>query len=133
MAFTSHPTRLSTPTRPFSWANSFTSALNIGSSYTETQSVTLPYGISGNYYLLVFVDDNRYAGYQGPGAVLEYQDEGNNITALPMQVLPTSLPDLQVTAVTAPGAGYRESNARRLMDRHQHQPGTDPSRTDDLE
>ena len=34
-------------------------ALNIGSSYTETQSVTLPYGISGNYYLLVFVDDNR--------------------------------------------------------------------------
>jgi len=76
--------------------------LDIGSSYTETQSVTLPYGISGNYYILVFVDDNRYENYQGPGLVLEYQDEGNNITAAPMQVLPTPLPDLQVTAVTAP-------------------------------
>ena len=70
----------------------------MGASYTETLNVTIPYGISGNYYILVFTDETT----EGMGRVLEFQDEGNNITAAPLQVLPTSLPDLQVTAVNVP-------------------------------
>src|SRR5262249_52762968 len=67
--------------------------LAMGQSYTRTANVQIPYGIAGDYYLLVFVDDDRY-GVNG-GAVKEFQDEGNNITAVPQQVLPTALPDLQ--------------------------------------
>ncbi len=72
--------------------------LALGQSYTKTANVQIPYGISGNYYLLVFVDDDRNRA--NGGLVREFQDEGNNITAVPQQVLPTVLPDLQVTAVT---------------------------------
>ena len=39
--------------------------------------------------------------------MLEFQDEGNNITALPMQVLADSLPDLQVTRSRAPSRSQR--------------------------
>ena len=78
-------------------------ALAIGASYTATLNVTLPYGISGNFYILVFTDDDTVNGIFSPmGRVPEFQDEGNNITAVPMQVLPTPLPDLQVTALTVP-------------------------------
>ena len=84
--------------------------LDMGASYTETLNVTLPYGISGSYYILVFTDDSTIHGsgylanaeYPGMGDVLEFQDEGNNITAKPLTVLPTALPDLQVTEVDVP-------------------------------
>ncbi len=74
--------------------------LAMGASYTETQDVTLPYGISGTYYVLVFTDDYAITG--GMGQVQEFQDEGNNITSAPLQVLPTPLPDLQVTSIDVP-------------------------------
>ncbi len=71
-----------------------------GASYTGTLTVTLPYGISGPYYLVVFTDDAAIDGSMGQ--VQEFQDEGNNITAAPLQVLPTPLPDLQVSSITVP-------------------------------
>ena len=73
----------------------------MGASYTETLNVTLPYGISGTYYILVYTDDAAVVN-GGMGQVLEFQDEGNNLTDAPLQVLPTPLPDLQVTAIDVP-------------------------------
>ena len=78
---------------------SHSAVLAKGDSYTTTRNVTLPYGISGNYYILVFTDE---AIRDNKGKVPEFQDEGNNITSKPLQVLPTLLPDLQVTALDVP-------------------------------
>ncbi len=74
--------------------------LAMGASYTQTLMVGLPYGISGNYYIVVFTDDSAF--YTSMGNIQEFQDEGNNITAVPMQVLPTPLPDLRVTEIDVP-------------------------------
>ncbi len=74
--------------------------LAAGASYSGTLNVTLPYGISGAYYLVVFTDDLALDGSMGK--VQEFQDEGNNITAMPLQVNATPLPDLQVSSVTVP-------------------------------
>ena len=71
-----------------------------GASYSGTLNVTLPYGISGTYYIVVFTDDAAIDGSMGK--VQEFQDEGNNITAVPLQVLATPLPDLQVSSITVP-------------------------------
>ncbi len=73
------------------------SILDMGDSYTNTQDVTLPDGISGNFYILVYTSDPD----RSP-VVQQFQDDGNNITAVPLEVLAESLPDLQVTAVDVP-------------------------------
>jgi hypothetical protein len=87
------------------------SILATGASYTQTLNVPLPYGIGGNFYILVFTDSDvtgtiDVAGVSGGGtmgAVPEFQGEGNNITYAPMPVDPNPPPDLQVTAVAAVG------------------------------
>ena len=45
---------------------------------------------------------DRLARILARGKVPEFQDEGNNITALPLAIDPATPPDLQVTAITAP-------------------------------
>jgi hypothetical protein len=61
-------------------------------------SVTLPEGIAGDYYVLVFTDDTNGSLWQ----VMEFQDEGNNITARAMPVTLSNPPDLQVTHISLP-------------------------------
>ena len=89
--------------------------LKIGASYTVTLNVRLPDGIGGNFDLLAFVDANVRANVAldvpglGPdgsgdlGRVLEYQGEGNNITAAALPITMRPPPDLQVAVVTATG------------------------------
>ena len=73
-------------------------ALPIGQGYTQSQSVTLPRGLSGTYYIFVCADRND--------VVLEL-DENNNCAQSPTPIQ-ISLPppvDLVVTSVSVPGPG----------------------------
>jgi hypothetical protein len=102
------------------WHDDFLAA---GSSYTATTTVQIPYGISGNFYLLVYTDTTieelppplgnglvnlareprQLVLIGGMGAVEEFRDEGNNLSAPQLlPVLASTLPDLQVTSVQAP-------------------------------
>jgi hypothetical protein len=94
--------------------------LKMGASYDQQMDVQIPDGIEGSYYLIVYT--NAYIGKAqilGPlgqgldipapsgsnaklGAVGEYRDYGNNLSALAVQVKLAPLPDLQVTAVDVP-------------------------------
>ena len=66
-------------------------------------SVTLPDGISGDYYVSCFRRRQNLTFNPPPsGLVLEFQDEGNNITAQPLPITLTNPPDLQVTKITVP-------------------------------
>ena len=92
-----------------------------GASYTTTLDVRLPDGIHGDYYLLVFTDSNLLGQIGSPNIgleqyvdyvqsrVAEYQGEGNNITAVPLPILLTTPPDLQVTSVSAQGPDGSQS------------------------
>ncbi|HCO96831.1 MAG TPA: hypothetical protein DIU00_23310, partial [Phycisphaerales bacterium] len=87
-----------------------------GQTYSSTANVTIPDGIEGDYYVLVFTDSNIDGPLPpgGPGIsfdgksdlilarVLEYRDEGNNVTAEPITIILTEPPDLQVSEVIAP-------------------------------
>ncbi len=90
--------------------------LGAGDSYTATLDVRIPDGIQGTYDILVFTDSNETSSTPAPdtaglagdgsgafGRVAEFQGEGNNITASPLQVILTPLPDLRVTSVIAAG------------------------------
>ena len=68
--------------------------LAVNQQYSVSTSVTLPIGISGNYYIIVEADSN--------GAVFEAGFQNDNTNSTPVQVLLTPPPDLAVTAVTAP-------------------------------
>jgi hypothetical protein len=91
--------------------------LAVGASYDASLDVTLPESIGGTFYVLVFTDANVTALHPSQsvldtsglkfeplpmGRVPEFLDEGNNITGTPLQVLPTPIPDLQVSTVTIP-------------------------------
>ncbi len=88
--------------------------LAAGSSYNVTLSAQVPDGIQGSWYLVVFTDSNLIGAPDTPGVsqefgvdpnmgrVEEFQGEGNNITAIPQQIILTPAPDLQVTVVNAP-------------------------------
>ncbi|WP_048324300.1 CARDB domain-containing protein, partial [Crocosphaera watsonii] len=84
--------------------------LSQGDDYTVNLDVDLPDGIQGDYYLLAYSDSN-IAGYLPPqpavvdfeayidpylARVGEYKDEGNNITATPINITLATPPDLQV-------------------------------------
>lgn len=86
-------------------------SLKQGQSYIGNSEFTLPDGIDGNFYLLVFTDSNITKGYnrltyesvsQTLSRVPEFQDEGNNITATPLTVTLQPPADLQVTSVIIP-------------------------------
>jgi subtilase family serine protease len=80
---------------------SHSGALVPGASYTQTQTVALPPGISGNYHIFVITD----VGNQ----VLEYGQEGNNTAVAVLPISLTPAPDLQVTSLSAP-AGTSEQD-----------------------
>ncbi|MFM6899465.1 MAG: CARDB domain-containing protein, partial [Microcystis panniformis] len=84
---------------------------------------TLPDGIEGNFYILVFSDSNisnarpvpyqyeygwrsgidfSYSPYRELARVPEFRDEGNNITAVPLPINLAVPPDLQVTTINIP-------------------------------
>ncbi|HEX29157.1 TPA: hypothetical protein ENG04_03660, partial [Candidatus Poribacteria bacterium] len=67
-----------------------------GDSYTQSQTVTLPIGISGPYYIFVQTDSTN--------SVYEHAWEENNIgrCSVPINVTLTPPPDLEVTSITAP-------------------------------
>ncbi|MGO9809269.1 MAG: Ig-like domain repeat protein, partial [Isosphaeraceae bacterium] len=72
--------------------------LSPGASYTESQAVTLPVGISGNYTLFVVVDALNQV-YQSSAGSIDSQ-------ALPINVTLTPPPDLEVSSVSAPMTAY---------------------------
>ncbi|MFH1842063.1 MAG: CARDB domain-containing protein [bacterium] len=101
--------------------------LKAGESYNATVPVTMPFDISGPFYVLAYTDSEVGPGFEGgvsdisprlagvsPGysvdqsaRVREFQGEGNNLTAISAQVTPFNAPDLQVTALTAPERAVR--------------------------
>ena len=74
-------------------------ALVPGASYTQSQSVTLPVGISGPYTLFLMVD-----------AFNEVYQSGVTIDSLglPINVTLSPPPDLEVSTVSAPTAAYTD-------------------------
>lgn len=71
------------------------SYLDVGDSYVSQLAVTLPRGISGNYYFLVKADVNNQ--------VNEFENEGDNLNfGGPTNVHLTPPPDLQPTSVSGP-------------------------------
>src|SRR5207302_7591044 len=74
-----------------------------GQSYTRTLNVQVPYGIAGDFHLLVFTDmtvieiggapqpnlagEQRFLRGGGMGYVLEFQDEANNLAAVPLHMM----------------------------------------------
>src|SRR5262249_37574145 len=69
-------------------------ALGAGESYSMTQSVTLPLGISGGYYVLAFVDARN--------DVPETDGGNNERTSASFSVALGTYADLEVTRVVAP-------------------------------
>ncbi|QGZ92576.1 CARDB domain-containing protein [Microcystis aeruginosa] len=99
------------------------SKLAAGDSYQGSLNVTLPDGVEGNFYILVFSDSNidnsssapynfeydwrsgidfDYSPYRELARVPEFRDEGNNITAVPLPINLAVPPDLQVTTINIP-------------------------------
>jgi hypothetical protein len=73
-----------------------TQALVSGESYSSTQNVTLPIGISGNFYLIVETDSDNTI-FEGA-----FEDNNQNYTATPIQVNLTPPPDLGVEILSIP-------------------------------
>ncbi|HUW30400.1 MAG TPA: CARDB domain-containing protein, partial [Planctomycetota bacterium] len=72
----------------------YNGTLGIGSPYTRTISVTLPHGISGQYWLIVRADINN--------ALLESNEDNNVKVSDPMQIEMSPYPELSVVSITAP-------------------------------
>ena len=86
-------------------------SLKQGQSYIGNSEFTLPDGIDGNFYLLVFTDSNITKGYSGLiyesvsqtlSRVPEFHDEGNNITATPLTITLQPPADLLISSVIIP-------------------------------
>src|SRR5262249_26086573 len=71
-----------------------TGTLDAGGSYQAQQTVTLPNGLSGTYYILVVVDRQNQ--------VRETGAESNNLASKATQVALAPYADLIVSSVTAP-------------------------------
>jgi len=97
--------------------------LKPGESYTASATFKLPESISGDFRIIVRTDTPLFKDPWGQerstirdglpglarlgdpsGAVPEFQDEGNNVTAIDLPITLATPPDLQVTAVTAPAS-----------------------------
>ncbi|HUU84061.1 MAG TPA: CARDB domain-containing protein [Phycisphaerae bacterium] len=82
--------------------------LQPGDSYTQSRQVTLPIGISGNYWVFVQTDMARpgWPYYEPFGKVYEYDKEDNNIGDPGFTVHLTNPPDLVVSSVDSPAIAY---------------------------
>lgn len=74
--------------------------LDAGNSYTENQSLTLPNGVSGKYYILVYTD--RY------GQVFENRDGNNMGSSSAIDITPSVPSDLTVTSFSTPPSVYAD-------------------------
>ena len=76
-----------------------TGALGVSDSYTRNQSVLVPNGVSGLYYILITTDSENKE--------LEREGESNNTSSSPLSIniSLTPPPNLQVTSVLAPEEG----------------------------
>ena len=74
-------------------------ALSAGGTYSRSERVALPTGLSGQYHLFVATDS--------AGAVYEYTFENNNVTKSEtlLSVRPAEFADLVVSSVVAPNSG----------------------------
>ncbi|MBE9171376.1 hypothetical protein IQ238_29085, partial [Pleurocapsales cyanobacterium LEGE 06147] len=63
--------------------------LNAGESYTNTELVTIPFDLLGNYQLYLQTDTNN--------RVYEAESEGNNSSVLLPLRITRETPDLQIT------------------------------------
>ncbi len=70
------------------------SSLNPGDSYTQTESITLPLGLSGNYYFFVSANDNHQ--------VAESTTVNNVGRSAPILMHLSPEPDLAVTSLNVP-------------------------------
>ncbi|RYD85586.1 MAG: APHP domain-containing protein, partial [Verrucomicrobiaceae bacterium] len=91
-----------------------TSILAAGDAYNAELEVSLPDGLSGTYYVIVFSDANIIGPLppDGPGTendrdtngffarVAEFQGEGNNLTVAPVTIQAALPADLKVTQIT---------------------------------
>ena len=82
-----------------------TGLLNPGDSYSQSQQVTLPLNLSGNYHL--FVVTNK----PGQSGVVFDPNSGNNTSPALGITLTQQLADLRVTALTAPALGTAGTSA----------------------
>jgi RHS repeat-associated protein len=67
--------------------------LNPGESYTNTQLVSLPIGVSGNYYFFVHTDSGNFIYERG------YESNNAGFGAVPTQISLTPPPDLEVESL----------------------------------
>ncbi len=123
--------------------------LQPGTGYTVNGSVRLPDNISGNFQLLVYIDspfasalvgttvypypiaagNQRIAlGANPMGAVHEFQNEANDITARTLTVAPAPAPDLQVTVVTVPQSVFANQDFTVTYTVRNSGPGNVPDR-----
>jgi PKD repeat protein len=73
--------------------------LSVGSSYTATESYTLPNGIAGVYYIYVVADDENM--------VFEYNsDNDNTIKSSAVTISLSASPDLTITSATTDAIVY---------------------------
>ena len=96
--------------------------LQPGESYTMSATFHLPQSISGNYNIIVKTDTATIKDWyysepssirdgldvvtgNGAGAVLEFQNEGNNVSSIAPPITLATPPDLQVSVVNAPASG----------------------------
>ncbi|QOV21937.1 CARDB domain-containing protein, partial [Anabaenopsis elenkinii] len=82
------------------WAGN-NNPLAIGASYSLTGNIFIPYYIeAGNYYLLVVTNPDNYNYYYR-----QYEtDQTNNTLAVPIAINEVDLPDLVISAATAPAS-----------------------------
>jgi subtilase family serine protease len=67
--------------------------ISTGQVYEKSRSYTLPNGISGQYYIILFADEDNRNGDS---------DRSNNVLAQPLRIIQTPAPDLAAIALTAP-------------------------------
>ncbi len=72
--------------------------LGAGMPYTRSETVTIPAGLNGEFYIIVVTDATN--------AVTESNGEGNNVTMTLVQIVQLLLPDFQITEVTGESADY---------------------------
>ena len=79
-------------------------SLNPGGSYPLAVNIRIPAHNTGGYHLLLKTDSRSF------NDVYEYQAEGNNVAALPIQITHAPTPDLQVVEVVAPVEAWSGQN-----------------------
>jgi len=89
---------LDTDTDVMLGASLHTGVLDPDESVVDTLGVTLPHGVSGQYFIVLHADADS--------AVAEFAAEENNTGAAPVDIQLTSPPDLQVVGISVPSQAW---------------------------